>query len=100
MLKVVQLFPVSSLLPSGFWFKVYLILLNHNSSKYIQSKALLSKYLSGGKLPYFHRNLILQIRFKTQNLIVRYLVCQIEHFPCYTITVKRMKVAIVFKRCI
>ena len=40
----------------------------HNSSKYFQSKTFVSKYWTGGKLPYFHWNLILQIRFQNSKL--------------------------------
>ena len=86
-LKVVQLFLMSSL---------FLILPTHNSLKYIHSKAYVSKYWPGGKLSYFYSNLL----SKLKTLSSDYFVCQLEHFLCYTITLKCIKIAIVVKLCI
>ena len=37
---------------------------------------------------------------KLKTLLSDYFVCQVEHFLCYTITLKRIKIANVVKLCI
>ena len=70
---------VGSRLVSGW--KVYTILPTHNSLKYFQSKAFVSKYWTGGKLLYFHWNLILQIRFqKLKTLSSDYIFVKLNIF--------------------